>query len=126
MVFMKKCSIFVQKYILMNYQNYLSSLDTNTYLKILNELKQYFKNYYLENVSGIIAESFSILNISNDYNDEDYYKIQIVLYNYYLIRDGIKIDKTNGNIYISKDDFNIFLRCVKIKNIKNKNYGKTI
>lgn len=104
------------------FKNIISEMDTSSYLKLLNELKIYLREYFLK-YKGVECSSFSIIGISYFDLTQPIYKIQIDLFDY-IEPDTNKKHDISGNLNMSLEEFEIFLRIIKIKKIKNEMHIK--
>lgn len=98
-------------------KNIISEMDTNSYLKLLNELKIYLREYFLE-YKGVKCSSFSVIGISYFELTQPIYKIQVDIFDY-IEPDTNKKHDISGNLNMSLEEFDIFLRTIKIKKLKN-------
>jgi len=101
---------------------YLSSLDTSSYLSLVVGLQKYLTNYYLAEV-GIAAESISIIGISGIWeSNTPCYQIDVTLTKWIRIKNPCFVTGWGkANIRMSIEEFNTFLRIIKIKKFYGKN-----
>ena len=90
----------------------ISKMDIKTYLNVLNELKYYLINNY--NYKSSFFENFSIMEVIISLND-DMFKIHIK----YNPNPNVNFIDTHSYVVFTKNEFNLFLRTIKIKKIKN-------